>query len=496
MSNGKQLAIQEARYQNCDLDIVLATVEAETDFTNKMGDSGNAYGYGQVWYAWWSANFDYAAKRLGVQYPTNMDDLAGFVTNNDEFSMIVAVKTIKDIWNQSNKNWHNFTLTYVGPQIPQWDYNRRKAIWDKYNNGSDASYSTNKPNGAYGTTSNSTSEASELAKKIFTPTDNKVIENSLTKGNILWGRKYRVLVTNPNGTALDVSQLRCTFRASKTVTMQANLSEVVIYNLNANTENTIITEGNEIIIEAGYEGEAQYGVIFRGQIIQPIRDKEDGHTYKLKLTSLDGDTFLNYGTMNVTYEKGQTQRKIIEDIVTKASVPSELGSISENLSTQQLTRGKVVFGMARDFLRQLAKFQQATFYVEDGKVNFVRADDLPTGEVVELNPASGLIGVPVQSELGVQFKCLLNPRIKLGTMVHIDSSLVREAQFTPNFTQIGQTAKVQKVNPLEVNGLYKVISIDHIGDTRGDDWYTECKTVSQKGAVPDLLTLSTGNPFG
>lgn len=489
------MAIAEANRQGVDLAIVLATIDAESEFTNMIGDQGNAYGPGQVWYMWWPNNFDYAANYLKFQLPSDTDSLQQFVLDNDLFSVILAVKTIKDVWNSSNKNWHDFTLAYVGSGISETDYNRRLAIWQKYSNNSDASnYSTAKAAGNYGAAGSATNPYDPTKDAIFKPTNNQVVPNSLLNGNILWGRKYRILVNTPSGVALDVSQLRCTFKVYKTILMQPNLSEVTIYNLNANTENAIISEGNEIIIEAGYEGNSQYGIIFRGQIIQPIRDKEDGHTYKLTLTSLDGDAFMNWGVMNVTYTKGQTKRAIVEDIVNKASNPAKFGSISENFDTQQLTRGKVVFGLARDYLRQIAQSQQASFYVEDGKVNIVKADDMPSDEAIELNAKSGLVGSPAQSEYGITFKCLLNPRIKLGTFVHIDNRLIKETQITPVLIQPNQKANAQIIRVLDGDGLYKVISINHIGDTRGDDFYTECVTISQRGLVPDLLSSPKGKP--
>ena len=96
------------------------------------------------------------------------------------------------------------------------------------------------------------------------------------------------------------------------------------------------------------------------------------------------------------------------------------------MSESKLTRGKVIFGLAKDYLRQIAKSENATFYIEDNKVNIVKVTDIPQGQAVDLSPASGLVGVPAQSEYGVAVKCLLNPKIKINTFVHIDNSLIRE----------------------------------------------------------------------
>jgi hypothetical protein len=473
-ANWQNLAIAEAQLQGCDANIVFATVDAETSGTNILGDNGNALGYGQVWPKWHLNAFQYAAERFRLTLPDSLSGMQQLVLSNDSFSMAVAVYVIKQVWNSSRKDFRQFSLQYVGPAIPDSDYNRRYNIWLKYQGGSSS--------GPYGD-SNSNSSGSQFDVSI--PASNYgIVANSQKFGNVLYGRRYRVIVSGKNGTTLDVSQLRCTFKIQKTIMQQPNFSVIVIYNLSPDTENSIIQEGNRVVIEAGYEGE-QYGLIFDGDIIQPIRDKEDGVTYKLTLNSLDGDRFLNQGFVNFSVLKGQTSRKLIESIVSKAKVPTQIGSISEGMGKSELTRGKVVFGLAKDYLRQLAQSNNASFYVEDGKVHIVRATDLPKEEIFDLAPESGLIGVPEQSENGVSFKCLLNPRIKINTLVRIDNSFIKAQTF-----QQGQVMR-----SLDNSGIYRVVGVTYVGDTRGDNWQTECTTVSQAGLIPGMVSAPTANPF-
>ena len=474
------LAIDEAARQQVDTDIVLATIEAETGGKNVMGDKGNAYGYGQVWVKWHKDSFEYAAKRLNITLPGTNEGIKQLTLSNNTFSMIVAVKTIKKYWIRSGKNWRTFTLSYVGPAISnnKHDYERREKIWLKYRNGSGV---VNVVSSDHSTQSNANifNPNYEIPQETYS-----VDVNSESKGNILYGRKYRVLITNNGGKALDVSQLRCSFSVSKTILMQPNYSEVILYNLNAETENTIIKEGMRIVIEAGYIGE-QYGRIFDGDILQPIRDKEDGVTYKLTLTSLDGDKFLNFGFANFSILRGQSLRGVADQVISKAKNPSQLGDISQGLSNSKLTRGKVVFGLAKNVLRQIAQTESATFYVDNNKVNIIKASDVPKGQVISLSPASGLIGVPSQNEYGVVAKSLLNPRITLNSLVHIDNSLIRARK-----AQVGEV-----IRALDTDGLYRVIKLTYKGDTRGDDWYTEIETVSQAGIIPNMLGNVTMNPW-
>ena len=70
-------------------------------------------------------------------------------------------------------------------------------------------------------------------------------------------------------------------------------------------------------------------------------------------------------------------------------------------------------------------------------------------------------------------------------MVHIDSSLIQAQTY-----QIGQVPR-----PLDDQGIYRVVGVEHVGDTRGDDWYTNCVTVSQAGGIPNMIASSAYGPW-
>lgn len=321
----------------------------------------------------------------------------------------------------------------------------------------------------------------------FPPSNYSIVANSQKYGNILYGRRYRILVSNRSGIALDVSDLHCIFNIQKVINQQPPFCTVVIYNLNPTTENFIIAEGDRVIVEAGYEG-SQYGVIFDGDIIQPIRDKADNVTYRLTLYALDADRQLNQAFANFTVNKGQSARSMVDHLTTKADIPTPVGYISDKISTAGLPRGKAVFGLTRDYLRQIAHMNNTAFYAENGAVNIVHAEDLPQGEIVDLTPSSGLVGEPAQQDLGVSFRCLLNPSISINTLVHIDNSLIQAQVF-----QFGDTTHPPR--NLDSAGIYRVCGVTHSGDTRDQTWYTDCVSVSQLGGLPGMISTTTANPW-
>jgi hypothetical protein len=273
--------------------------------------------------------------------------------------------------------------------------------------------------------------ASSQTEGVTIPTTNyQVVKGSQKEGQILFGRRYRITVSDDSGNSIDVSNLKCEFNIVKTIQAEPNSSTVTIYNLNAETENWIEINAMRVAVEAGYEG-TQFGLIFDGDILQTIRDKSDGATYRLSIIALDSDRAVNYELANFSVLRGQTARTIVDHIVNKAQYPVSLGSISEGLNTAgTLTRGKVFFGKASDYLQQIADSNKCQYYTEDGKVNLVKLTEMPENEIFDLSPSSGLIGTPEQSDYGITGQCLLNPRIKVNTLIHVDNSLVRAKQIS------------------------------------------------------------------
>lgn len=262
-------------------------------------------------------------------------------------------------------------------------------------------------------------------------TNYQVVKGSEKYGDVLFGRRYRITVSDESGNGLDVSDLRCTFNIVKTIQMQPNTSEISIYNLNAKTENAIIMNGKRVTVEAGYEG-SQFGLIFDGDIYQTLREREDGTTFKLTIIALDSDRAINFDIANYSIVRGQTARDIVEVIANSAKNPISLGSISDKLKKHTLTRGVVLFGKSSDYIRQIAKTYDLHYYMDDGILHLISMDELPKGEIIELSPSSGLVGTPEQTEYGLSGQCLLNPQIKLNSLIHIDNKLARERKIDVN----------------------------------------------------------------
>ena len=305
----------------------------------------------------------------------------------------------------------------------------------------------------------------------------EVRENTFVESDWLYGRRYRVFVELEANQSLDVSDLRCTFSISKTSYAKPNQSVIRIYNLNPDDENKIIKQGQRIIIEAGYVG-SQYGKIFVGNVIQAIRSKENGTDYCLTLVSMDNDRYTAYGLVGVALVAEQSARDAVNALANKSVVKTEIGYVSQMNTVYP--RGKVMFGMAKDYLAQLAASENASYYSDDGKINIVSASEQPPDVIKSYGPRNGLIGTPTQTEYGISCQILLDPSLKLGSFFHVDNQKITGLQYQQG----------QPIRSLDNQGIYRVITIDYSGDTRGNDWYMTIEAVSQAGMLPSMVTGS------
>ena len=88
-------------------------------------------------------------------------------------------------------------------------------------------------------------------------------------------------------------------------------------------------------------------------------------------------------------------------------------------------------------------------------------------EAFLLTPDTGLIGMPTQSVDGIHVRALLNPCFRAGAQVKLQNSSIVMAQINPAYADVTYNA------PIDLDGAYKIYSVSHTGDTRGNDYYTD-----------------------
>lgn len=285
-------------------------------------------------------------------------------------------------------------------------------------------------------------------------------------------RRCDVIVSDAAGAGLDLSALRIVFSIKKEDKETPNAATIRIYGVNAETVARIRKEFVDVIIQAGYE--ENYGLIFRGNIKDVSSGREAGTDTFVEIAAGDGDAGYAFGTINRSLAAGARQN----DIVSAAAIAPP--GFVPDLGGQRLPRGKVMYGMRRDYLRSAAQSTETTWSVQDGKMQFIPLTGLLPNQAVVLNSKSGLVGSPEQTVEGVQGQALLNPLMRIGGRLLIDEKAIQEAAAE----QPDASKKNSEPVKLASDGLYRIIKVEHSGDTRGQEWYTKFTCIDVDASAP------------
>lgn len=282
------------------------------------------------------------------------------------------------------------------------------------------------------------------------------------------------LIIGDDEEALDLSEFRFRFTIRRGDIQTPNTADIRIYNLKQSTAQKIKKEFVRVLLQAGYEG--SFGTIFDGAIKQIRRGRESQTDTYIDITAADGDEAYNYSVVAISLAAGQTAPvNEIETIIRGMAIHGvNKGYIPENLPGSPAPRGEVFYGMSKDHLRRLSASTDAAWSIQDGKVDVIPLTSYkPSSEIPIINAATGMIGLPEQSQNGIRVKTLLNPNYKIGQLVKIDNKSILQYRNSLAFGSTGQQWSDILANKLNDDGFYYVMVADHTGDTRGQAWYTD-----------------------
>ena len=293
--------------------------------------------------------------------------------------------------------------------------------------------------------------------------------------------RYCKLTVEGGGEAIDLSAMRIRFSVTQHTLQSPNVGDITISNLSDQTVQTIKNEGTTVTLEAGYQ--SGYGLIFKGQIIQKRKGRENPVDTYLNVLAQGGDQAYNHAVVNKTLAAGHTYKdQVMAAYEVMKPFGITLGYVTD-LGSKQMPRGRVLFGMARDVLRTVAMSTGTSWSIQNNQLTVVKDTETAPGGAIVLNSRTGMIGLPTQTIDGIQVQCLLNPMIGPGSLIQIDQADIQEAKFDPGYLGVVNNSMIPTTAD---DGFYKVLVVNHSGDTRGEPWYSDmlCIRADGKGPIP------------
>jgi len=265
-----------------------------------------------------------------------------------------------------------------------------------------------------------------------------------------------------------ITDLRIVFAVDKHDGQELNRAIIRIYNLNATARSqlakpfplgyALVEPVIRVFLNAGYQGDAVQ--MIAGELLSATNQK-DGPDWITELEVWSGINAATKNTANISIGQRTNAKVIADRLLNALGIDIQYTTEAEAALGKQQVTDYTAFGLAfRETAAFLRRYGLAFTIEEDGQ-GLVYVDDQPRNpeatktQANTFSPDSGLVGAPAITRTGIEFRALLRPQIKLLERVFVDSQTI-------SGTLRG-----------DVSADYHVINVRHIGDTRGDDWYTE-----------------------
>jgi len=268
----------------------------------------------------------------------------------------------------------------------------------------------------------------------------------------LFNRTATVTVGPRGADGVTIENLRIAFKVSKTLTPSTNSAQVEIYNANQKTRELLSEIGNLCVLKAGYKDQAGPAVLFIGDVTHTDQERRRPENL-IKLECGDGEKTLRESLVSYSFAAGTDPRDILDAIA--ADMALTVRDVPD-VTAEQYATGWQFAGPAKDALDLVCDRLGLEWSIQNDELQFVIDGETTGTEAILLSPTTGLIGSPRRNQdrngiataegppPGLIVECLLEPRLEPGGRVKIESA--------------------------EYSGIYRIVTVEHKGDTHGKDW--------------------------
>ncbi|WP_380183591.1 hypothetical protein [Kalamiella sp. sgz302252] len=339
--------------------------------------------------------------------------------------------------------------------------------------------------------------------------------------SVNWLRYCELLLEDSDKASLNLSELRVGFEINTHVQSTGSTGVISVYNLSKETRNAIMAgEYKKLRLVAGYQGVAaqqeqepvvpdymvgrvqenpqvkasgpNYGEIFSGEIRYAFagsaseKPDQPSPDNVLKIQAIDGHQAAQEATLNTTVAAGYDTSAIHLLTLRSFNPYGVTAGATGKMPPTRFPRGKVLYQTASQAMDNVAAQCRATWQFVDGKLQMVPEDSY-LDRITVLNSQTGLIGSPKLTQEGIEIKCLIDPNIRLHSLVQVDQAALNSrrnelesvnkaaAEAKASGGEAAKKAGAQKTEapPADIaaDGVYIVKGIRYEGDTRSSNWF-------------------------
>ena len=212
-------------------------------------------------------------------------------------------------------------------------------------------------------------------------------------------------------------------------------------------------------IDAGYVGHTS--TIFLGEL-RSAQSVTDGPDIVTELNTGDGDVALQLQRISANFAQGSTPLAVVQALLTQMGTGqgnlAAVKSLFQNAQGALFQSGAVLKGNAATHLSDICSSVGVEFSIQGGQAQFLPLGQPLAGQAYLLSPGTGLVGTPTVDTAGIcSCTSFILPGLVPGSPIQVSSVFV--------------------------NGLFRIVSCEWVGETRGNSWY--CKIEAQRfGLAP------------
>lgn len=286
----------------------------------------------------------------------------------------------------------------------------------------------------------------------------------------LFNRKANVIITNPEvgdeSLQLQISRLRTEFDVKKTESSDPNKAVVGIYNLSQSTRNLIDKTDSLLTLYAGYEDGPGLSIVFKGDITN-VSHKYAPPEVITVIEASDGENNIQDKRISLSYSGSVSMRQVLSDTIKRFGFAEQLAFSGIAFNDVILNNGYAFVGKIKTVMDEVCKILSLQWSIQNNELKLYQEDLTDETIVINLSPQTGLIGSPEQIKIktgkkktdikqldGWKIKSLLQPVAEPGGRVNLTSKVLTD------------------------ESEFKILNVNHSGDTHGSAWQTEIEAIS------------------
>lgn len=307
-------------------------------------------------------------------------------------------------------------------------------------------------------------------------------------GPPLFPRKLRLILDDNEGDAFDFGGLSVRFRVIQPSPRGIVRAHFAIFNLSPDTSARFLDRQRSdaappfkrLDVEAGYAQRS--GVLFSGEITN-VLERRDGPDKVTSFFARGAANARRYSFVNANFPAGSRLRTVVR-AVAETFEGTSVGSL-DAIEDQTLSGPWMFCEATRTALDKLARSFEFGWRIDQDVVTFFSTapgarppSPLPP---IEISRETGMIGSPTWGTRGIQVVTLLHTAIRPGQLIRIRSAapdvalsegFLAGAPITPR--------NRERIQRLREGGVYEVRSVVHVGETRGQPWYSSIVAVPRE----------------